>query len=386
MAAFQESKTLIRQPDSIHWVCRSDNDTHNFRYHLYNFATAYRSWFLPYMKSRLHSHRFRPLVAFMYTDLNCNLDCHYCYSRARNIQGMDIQVAKDSVDWLKSVGCRVLAYMGGEPLLRKSFIIDVTRYAAGKGFFVYLPTNGILMDGSFIDEIGKAGVSTVNLAVDAVHAYDGIPKHFARLRPQIECLVEREKKYGYITFLNINVTQKNIEDVKALTEIAHGLGIATDYHINEPPLIKYDTYHHEHAGAWITQEEFRAVDELIDWLIEKNLQGYTMVNSLEHLGAMKLFIRNELPPWPCRAGQLSMIIRLDGTFAPCFELYGSTEDWGNIYDGPRFDPVKLAKQKQRCSPKCLSTCNFQVSHYSQSVLHVLQWVTKHAYAHFFGIS
>ena len=111
-----------------------------------------------------------------------------------------------------------------------------------------------------------------------------------------------------------------------------------------------------------------------------------MVNSVEHLRAMKLFIRGRMPSWPCEAGRISMVIRLDGSFAPCFELYGSKEDWGNIYDGPRFDPVKLEEQKQTCSPHCLSTCNFQVKHYSQSPLYSLQWLVKHAHARFFGIS
>jgi MoaA/NifB/PqqE/SkfB family radical SAM enzyme len=299
---------------------------------------------------------------------------------------MSMKVAQDAVDWLDRAGCRVLAYMGGEPLVRKDFIVELTRYAVDKGFFVYLPTNGILMDEVFVDEIGKAGISTVNLAVDAVRAYEGIPKYLERIKPQFEYLVEREKTYGYITFLNINITQKNVKDAKTLTEIAHSYGIATDYHINEPPLMKYDTYQHEDDGAWITEKESQAVDELIDWLIEKNQQGYTMVNSVEHLRTMKLFVRHQLSPWPCCAGQLSMIIRLDGSFAPCFELYSSTEDWGNIYDGPKFDPVRLAKQKEKCSPHCLSTCNFQVSHYSTSLLHALQWVAKHSYAHFFGIS
>ena len=86
---------------------------------------------------------------------------------------------------------------------------------------------------------------------------------------------------------------------------------------------------------------------VIDWLIEKNRQGYAMVNSVDHLRAMKRYIRHEWPPWSCRAGELSMIIRLDGSFAPCFELYGAEEDWGNVYDGPKFDPAKLENQKKR---------------------------------------
>ena len=106
---------------------------------------------------------------------------------------MTMQGAKDVVDWLQSVGCRVLAYMGGEPLVRKNFIIDLTRYATEQGFFVYLPTNGILLDEPFIDEIGRAGVSTVNLAVDAVEPYEGIPKSFSHIRSQCEHLVKKGK-------------------------------------------------------------------------------------------------------------------------------------------------------------------------------------------------
>jgi MoaA/NifB/PqqE/SkfB family radical SAM enzyme len=242
------------------------------------------------------------------------------------------------------------------------------------------------MDKAFVDEIGKAGVAAVNLAVDSVDGYKGIPKALRMIQSNFEYLVQQEKKYGYLTFFNINITQKNIDDVKVLTETAHEYGIATDYHINEPPVIKYDNFEDLQDGAWITEKEVQAVDEVIDWLIEKNQQGYTMVNSLDHLQAMKRFIRHKWPPWSCRAGELSMIIRLDGSFAPCFELYGAEEDWGNIYAGPQFDLAKLRNQKKECSPHCLSTCNYQVNHYTRGMLYSLQWVAKHAYGNFLGTS
>lgn len=386
MGALQHSRFSDSGSRKTVWAPISGKRGPDASYHLNNLTRAYRSWLVPYVKSRIYARQFRPVLSFLYTDLNCNLNCHYCYSRGKQIPGMTMELARDAVEWLDSVGCKVLAYMGGEPLMRKQFIIDLTRYATQKGFFVYLPTNGILLDREFIDEIGKAGVSTVNLAVDALESREGIPKYFSRIKDQFEYLVEKEKDYGYITFFNINITHNNIEDAKKLTEIAHEYGIATDYHINEPPPIKYDTFDHELDGGWITEEQIDAVDELIDWLIQKNLEGFTMVNSIEHLQAMKLFIRHQLALWPCRAGELSMVIRLDGSFAPCFELYGSREDWGSIYDGPRFDQERLTRQKQECTPHCLSTCNFQVNHYTRSFRYSVQWVAKHAYTHFLGIS
>ncbi len=204
MATPHQSRLPNDRPKRIHWSSQLRKKPHNTsRNHLYNFARAYRSWFLPFIKARVYARDFRPLLAFLFTDLNCNLDCHYCYSRGKKIPGMTMQTAKDAVDWLQSVGCRVLAYMGGEPLVREDFIIELTRYATGKGFFVYLPTNGTLLDEAFIDEIGRAGVATVNLAVDAVHGYEGIPKYFSRIKQQFEYLVQQEKKYGYITFFNM---------------------------------------------------------------------------------------------------------------------------------------------------------------------------------------
>ncbi|MGD8549779.1 MAG: radical SAM protein, partial [Desulfobacterales bacterium] len=148
VAASKESKFFDDRhkwkPLSHHFYNKTHNKSKNYQFS--NFTRAYRSWFVPYLKTRIHSHEFRPLLSFLYTDLNCNLNCHYCYCRGKKIPGMTMQVAKDAVKWLQSVGCRVLAYMGGEPLVRKDFIIELTRYAVKNGFFVYLPTNGILMD------------------------------------------------------------------------------------------------------------------------------------------------------------------------------------------------------------------------------------------------
>ena len=365
---------------------RKANNNYGVRRHAKNFSKAYWSFLHPVIKARLQPNSFRPVIAFLFTDLNCNLDCYYCYSRGKEIPGMTLEVAKKSVDLLRAKGCRVLAYMGGEPLLRKNFIIDLTRYAHERDFYIYLPTNGILMDEAFVDEIGDAGVAAVNIAIDAVNGYEGLPKAFNRIKSQFEYLVKQAKRYEYNPFLNINITNRNLQDVKELSELAFNYGIAADYHINEPPLIKYETYEHENEGAWITENEFQEVDALIDWLSHKNLNGYTMVNSVNHLQAMKLYIRGQQPGWTCRAGQLSMVIRLDGSFARCFEFYEDTEDWGNIYDGPKFDRTRLTARKQECNPHCLSTCNFQVSHYTQSILYGLQWVAKHVYGSLFGIS
>jgi MoaA/NifB/PqqE/SkfB family radical SAM enzyme len=291
---------------------------------------------------------------------------------------MDLETAKSSIDWLRTVGCRVVAIMGGEPLLRKDFVLEVLRYGREKGCFVYLPTNGYLLDRQFIDEMGQAGVAAVNLAVDCVAPRKGLPKALLAIEPQFRYLVERQTRYGYILFFNINICRSNIKDVKLLTEIAHQNGIGTDYHLNEPPHSFTDQEHYKHRddGLFMTPAQYEEVDELLDWLIGRQRQGWPMVNSIAHLQALKRRLRGDTGRWDCRAGHNGALIRPDGTLSPCFDMINYHHDWGRIWE-PRFDPAELRSLKERCMPLCSSTCFYNIGHY-YNLGALFEWVGKHA--------
>ena len=47
---------------------------------------------------------------------------------------------------------------------------------------------------------------------------------------------------------------------------------------------------------------------------------------------MNHFMGGNQYPWNCRAGQNSLIIRVDGTLAPCFPMYTANYDWGVVGD------------------------------------------------------
>src|SRR5215470_17426437 len=198
---------------------------------------AMRGWAFPYLKSRLLPGDLHPIVAYLFTEFKCNLDCHYCYSFDNRVKGMTEEVARTSIDWLHSTTCRLLALMGGEVILRPQFVHKVVYYAAKKGFWIYVPTNGRLLKTDVIDRLADAGVATFNLAVDVVDEKPGLPKALTPIRPYFEHLVKKQYRYGYTVFFNINICRNNLDDVRALTEIAHEHKISTDYHINESPLM-----------------------------------------------------------------------------------------------------------------------------------------------------
>jgi MoaA/NifB/PqqE/SkfB family radical SAM enzyme len=377
-----------------------------------------RGWLVPYLKSRFLPGDFHPITAYLFTEYKCNLDCWYCWAFDNRVKGMSEDVARRSIDWIHDHGGRVLALMGGEPLLRPQFVHKVVDYAAKKGFWIYVATNGRLLRPEVADRLGDAGMAVLNIAMDAWDVKPGLPKALVPIQKNVEHVLRKQYAYRYMVFFNINICRNNSEDVRQLTEYARQHRIATDYHINETPMIEQDE-HFKHLAdnpTYIRPEDWREINLLIDWLIAKNQAGYQMVNSVRRLREMKAFMRMasgvdlrrvgwhgdgggnsaesihllrsmdgiaegpdgdlHFADWSCRAGQNNVIIRTDGTVAPCFPMYSASLDWGNI-DRPKLDAGQLREMKRVCQQHCFSTLNHNLA-YCYDGTRVIKWLLKQA--------
>ncbi len=380
-----------------------------------------RGWLFPYIKSRVLPGDFHPITSYLFLDYKCNLDCWYCWAFNNKVKGMTEDTARRAIDWLHDNGCRVLALMGGEPLLRPHFAHKVAYYAAKKGFWVYVGTNGRLLRPELADRLGDAGVAVYNFALDAWDEKPGLPKALVPVRKNLEYLIRKQFVYGYMIFFNMNICRNNLEDIRMVTEYAREHRLATDYHINETPMLEQDAHfkHLDENPTYIRPEDWRAVDDLIDWIIEKNKSGYQMVNSVQRLQEMKAFMRMssgldlrrvgwygdgtgdverllESTPgivrdeegslrftdWNCRGGQNNVVIRTDGTVTPCFPMYPSTFDWGTVAE-PKFDAAQLKEMKRTCQKHCFSTLNHNLG-YCYNDARVIKWLWKQALNGFQG--
>jgi hypothetical protein len=257
-------------------------------------------------------------------------------------------------------------------------------------------------------------VAVFNFALDSWDLKPSLPKALVPARENLEYVLRKQYTQGYMVFFNMNICRNNLQDVRQLTDYAHDHRIATDYHINETPMLEQDEHfkHMEENPTYIRPQDWRDVDALLDWLIEKNKAGYQMVNSVQRLQETKAFVRmaagvdlkkygwygdgtnanghtaellaampgivqdagGELrfAEWNCRAGQNNVIIRTDGTVAPCFPMYSSSFDWGNI-DEPKFDQRQLGAMKKTCQRHCFSTLNHNLA-YCYNDARVIKWV------------
>jgi MoaA/NifB/PqqE/SkfB family radical SAM enzyme len=383
-----------------------------------------RGWLVPYIRSRVMPGEFHPITAYLFLEYKCNLDCWYCWSFDNQIKGMTEDIARRAIDWLHDHGCRVLALMGGEPLLRPQVAHKVVYYAAKKGFWIYIGTNGRLLRPEVADRLADAGTAVFNFAMDAWDEKPGLPKALVPAQRNLEYLMRKQYVYGYMVFYNMNICRNNLDDIRRLTEYARDHSLATDYHLNETPMLEQDGHfkHLDDNPTYIRLEDWRAVDELIDWLIEKNRAGYQMVNSVARLEEMKAFMRmssgldlrrvgwygdgadvngeasellSRMPgiardaegnlrftPWNCRAGHNNVIIRTDGTLGPCSPMYSATYDWGTV-DGHKFEPRQLAEMKETCQQHCFSTLNHNLS-YCYNDARIIKWLWQQARRGFGG--
>jgi MoaA/NifB/PqqE/SkfB family radical SAM enzyme len=315
------SPVFPQQPALLHEVDADDIAAHDAVLHTgkrhwpaSKVMKTMRGWMVPYLKSRVLPGEFQPIIAYLFTEWKCNLDCHYCWSYDNRVKGMTEDTARRAIDWLESTPCRVLAPTGGEPLIRPDFVHKVIYYAAKKDFWVYLATNARLLRPEVTDHLADAGIATVNFAVDTIKEKPGLPKAFEHVRKNFDYLVRRQYRYGYTVFFNTNICRTNIDDVKELATIAHDNGISITFHVNEAPMMEQEHFKHLHENdTYIRPQDFPVVDELLDWLIDKQRQGWKMVDSIARLQAMKGFMRGGGEHWGCRAGQNWLIIRTNGT-------------------------------------------------------------------------
>lgn len=164
------------------------------------------------------------LVVWNYT-YACNLRCKHCYSSAGkpSPEELTTEEALRTVDQLADAYVVAVSFSGGEPLMRRDFF-DVARYAADKGLYVSLATNGTLIDDDVAGRLRDSGVEYVDVSLDGANPethdiFRGVPGSFERAIRGIKACV----KAGLYTCVAMTVTKHNLSEVPKVVELAKKL-------------------------------------------------------------------------------------------------------------------------------------------------------------------
>jgi 12,18-didecarboxysiroheme deacetylase len=113
----------------------------------------------------------KPVVVWNVTRA-CNLKCIHCYAHAvgrSREKELTTEQAKTMIDDLAQFGVPVLLFSGGEPLVRPD-LVELARYAVGKGMRAVISTNGTLITREKAKELKSVGLSYVGVSLDGMEA------------------------------------------------------------------------------------------------------------------------------------------------------------------------------------------------------------------------
>ncbi len=96
----------------------------------------------------------------------CNLRCKHCYATAGKPlkDELTTEEALEVIDRLDRLGVTIIAFSGGEPLVRRD-IFELTSHAAEKGIYVAIATNGTLITEEMARKMVDNGVKYVQISL-----------------------------------------------------------------------------------------------------------------------------------------------------------------------------------------------------------------------------
>ncbi len=111
----------------------------------------------------------KPVVVWNMTRA-CNLKCVHCYAHAVS-QSHERELTTEEgmalLDDLADFGVPVILFSGGEPLVRQD-LVELARYAVGKGMRAVISTNGTLITPEKARELKEVGLSYVGVSLDGM--------------------------------------------------------------------------------------------------------------------------------------------------------------------------------------------------------------------------
>jgi len=167
------------------------------------------------------------IVSFAVTKA-CNLSCLHCHVDAQKAlpDELTLPEAIRAVDELAALGTEALIFSGGEPLLRKKFVLALADYCVDIGIIPAMLTNGVLVDHKVACELKDAGVMALGIPIDSVHpeVHDrlrNVPGTFRKALRAIRACLDVDMKVVVTTM----ALRSNCSEVPRMIDFVSELGV-----------------------------------------------------------------------------------------------------------------------------------------------------------------
>jgi MoaA/NifB/PqqE/SkfB family radical SAM enzyme len=313
----------------------------------------------------------RPFMVMFETTLHCNMKCGYC-AIWQNQQPEDRAVRERvfaRMDEAADFGVFAWSFSGGEPLMNPN-VPDYIEYAARKGFFTSMPTNGLALkkcaEACAKLDLLEVSIDTLNREKFAKRrGIDGLPTILSALDHLLGIY-----KHNSIQ-INAAVDLDNLDDLPALAKFCQerGLFLHTEAVHNvvrttwktEDVELEADALDKVAAYVMALRKEYRCVRFYTDYYKFYRTDGFTK-------------------KFPCRSASHLVNMRPDGSIQfPCAFVSvhrGAPEmSLRQIYDSPEVRKLIAESPEMWDFCKgCKIGCPYEVSAYRNSPLTAIRSV------------
>jgi len=306
-----------------------------------------------------------PYMVMFETTLMCNMFCEYCmFGVEGKYNDLSTRAQRERIfrrmDEFAELGLFAFSFSGGEPLLNPN-TSDYIAYAADKGFWTSMPTNGLLIR-KHAD--GVARLDMLEISIDSLdekvfakrRGVDGLPT----IVKNLDYVLTRRKPFT--TQINAAVNMENLSGLQALAEFCKGRDLvlhpeAVHNVMREGELLPDAELHGDQID--IVERELRALRKSYP----KNVRFYTHYYDFYRKGGFG-------PQFPCRHPSKLISMKPDGSIhLPCAfkTLFHSQAPVREIFAHPEVKKIiaQEATLWDFCEG-CKIGCPYEVSAFTNS--------------------
>lgn len=288
---------------------------------------------------------FRPLVVWNTTN-RCNLSCRHCYLSAEDReyeQELTTTEARALIEDLARLGCPVLLFSGGEPLLRHD-LFDLAAYAKSLGLRPVLSSNGTLITPETAERLAAAGFQYVGVSLDGLEeAHDRFRGRCGAFRDAVTGL-RHAAAAGLKTGVRFTICAENAADLPGVIDYVAAAGIP-----------RFCMYHLVYAGRG-TQMADRDTDlaakrKTMEYLAARTqelaaqgvaLEILTVDNHADGVYLRSLVAREQ----PERLGEVDRLLQMHGGCSAGTKM-GNVDPYGNVHPCQFWGHVTLGNVRER---------------------------------------
>ncbi|MEK6557314.1 MAG: radical SAM protein [Candidatus Margulisiibacteriota bacterium] len=318
-----------------------------------------------------------PFWAYINLTRGCNLSCPYCYVLDNGSIDMSVADVLGIINKLSELHTQWVSFTGGEPTLVKDTLLSGIEHASlRKKMFTQLPTNGYLLDESYLMLLGETGLDLLDISLDTLeksHSQKGLED---RQPEMFESVIKARSQYHFVVKVNTVITRENLHKISDLLNFtgSHGILLSVRLGSISPLPQPFPTSNDAHLLKSADLEEIRAVVRLLK---SAKINGFLITEPFSYFDLWEKFITSPKEmSWGCEASTYNLNFDPDGMLRLCNNLPVKEGLLPLHYSELTKDYYKVLKEpietfKKQCQPDCLVAAYFCSHYYRKHPLHFM---------------